>query len=73
MFDLVFEKSLTPIAYYDAAVDDECNVKDNPNDGEEHKGALRFDPPVYQQRYCSILTILEDERWSKHMKKVRTV
>lgn len=33
------------------------------------KGIL-FDPPVYEQRYCAIIQILEDQRWLHEIKKV---
>lgn len=36
-------------------------------DDEDH---LRFDPPVYEQRYSAVLRCLQLERWSKHFKKV---
>lgn len=29
-----------------------------------------FDPPVYEQRYCAVIQILEDLRWIKEIKKV---
>lgn len=31
---------------------------------------IRFDPPVYEQRYSTVIRILELERWTKHLKKV---
>lgn len=29
-----------------------------------------FDPPVYEQRYCAVIQILEDMRWINEIKKV---
>lgn len=29
-----------------------------------------FDPPVYEQRYCAAIQILEDPRWTQQIKKV---
>lgn len=34
---------------------------------------IRFDPPVYEQRYSTVIRILELERWTKHLKKVRNL
>lgn len=31
---------------------------------------IRFDPPVYEQRYSAVIRILELERWTKYLKKV---
>ncbi|XP_016997426.2 small RNA 2'-O-methyltransferase isoform X1 [Drosophila takahashii] len=31
---------------------------------------ISFDPPVYEQRYCAAIQILEDSRWSSQIKKV---
>lgn len=31
---------------------------------------LRFDPPVYEQRYSAVLRCLQLSRWSGHFKKV---
>lgn len=31
---------------------------------------LRFDPPVYKQRYEAVLKTLLDNRWRKHIRKV---
>ncbi|XP_037715040.1 small RNA 2'-O-methyltransferase isoform X1 [Drosophila subpulchrella] len=31
---------------------------------------ITFDPPVYEQRYCAAIQILEDSRWSNQIKKV---
>ncbi|XP_017125119.1 small RNA 2'-O-methyltransferase [Drosophila elegans] len=31
---------------------------------------ITFDPPVYEQRYCAAIQILEDSRWKDHIKKV---
>ncbi|XP_030376907.1 small RNA 2'-O-methyltransferase [Scaptodrosophila lebanonensis] len=31
---------------------------------------ITFDPPVYEQRYCYAIQILEDPRWTKQIKKV---
>ncbi|XP_023175053.2 small RNA 2'-O-methyltransferase [Drosophila hydei] len=31
---------------------------------------ISFDPPVYEQRYCAAIQILEDARWLKEIKKV---
>ncbi|EDW08766.1 small RNA 2'-O-methyltransferase [Drosophila mojavensis] len=31
---------------------------------------ISFDPPVYEQRYCAAIQILEDARWVKEIKKV---
>lgn len=34
------------------------------------KSQLKFDPPVYQQRYSTVLNILKNPKWSHQMKKV---
>ncbi|XP_017069405.1 small RNA 2'-O-methyltransferase [Drosophila eugracilis] len=31
---------------------------------------ITFDPPVYEQRYCAAIQILEDSRWANQIKKV---
>ncbi|XP_034109061.1 small RNA 2'-O-methyltransferase [Drosophila albomicans] len=31
---------------------------------------ITFDPPVYEQRYCAAIQILEDSRWTGEIKKV---
>lgn len=31
---------------------------------------ITFDPPVYEQRYCATIQILEDARWKDQIKKV---
>lgn len=31
---------------------------------------LRFDPPVYKQRYEAVLKVLLDDRWRKHIHKI---
>ncbi|KAG4078848.1 hypothetical protein HA402_007398 [Bradysia odoriphaga] len=31
---------------------------------------LRFDPPVYEQRYSAVLRCLQLQRWSNHFKKI---
>ncbi|KAL7737291.1 hypothetical protein ACLKA6_012912 [Drosophila palustris] len=31
---------------------------------------ITFDPPVYEQRYCAAVQILEDSRWIHEIKKV---
>lgn len=31
---------------------------------------INFDPPVYEQRYCATIQILEDARWVHEIKKV---
>lgn len=31
---------------------------------------LKFDPPVYQQRYSTVLNILSNNKWKDEMKKV---
>ncbi|XP_017108196.2 small RNA 2'-O-methyltransferase [Drosophila bipectinata] len=34
------------------------------------KSTITFEPPVYEQRYCAAIQILEDSRWSAQIKKV---
>lgn len=34
------------------------------------KTGITFEPPVYEQRYCAAIQILEDPRWSAEIKKV---
>lgn len=36
-------------------------------------GNIKFDPPVYEQRYTTTIRILEDPRWGQKFKKVRLV
>lgn len=37
---------------------------------ENGEKQLRFDPPVYTQRYSTVLNILSHERWKDEIKKV---
>lgn len=39
---------------------------------EEGQRQLRFDPPVYTQRYSTVLSILSHEPWKDEIKKVST-
>ncbi|XP_054740224.1 small RNA 2'-O-methyltransferase isoform X1 [Anastrepha obliqua] len=34
------------------------------------EGGIKFDPPVYEQRYTTAVRILEDSRWGQKFKKV---
>ncbi|XP_036317479.1 small RNA 2'-O-methyltransferase-like [Rhagoletis pomonella] len=34
------------------------------------EGDIKFDPPVYEQRYTTAVRILEDSRWGHKFKKV---
>lgn len=36
----------------------------------DSENILRFDPPVYEQRYSAILRCLQLKLWSRHFKKV---
>lgn len=36
-------------------------------------GDIKFDPPVYEQRYTTTVRILEDPHWGYKFKKVRPV
>lgn len=36
----------------------------------DKENILKFDPPVYEQRYSAILRCLQLKRWSGHLKKV---
>lgn len=40
---------------------------------ENGQQQLRFDPPVYQQRYSAVLNILRHNKWKSQMKKVHIV
>ncbi|ALC41807.1 Hen1 [Drosophila busckii] len=31
---------------------------------------IKFDPPVFEQRYCTVVQILEDQKWLNEIKKV---
>lgn len=35
--------------------------------GEEH---IKFDPPVYQQRYSTVINILKHSKWESQISKV---
>lgn len=43
---------------------------DKTDDGQSQ---LKFDPPVYQQRYSTVLNILKNPKWCEHLKKVCAV
>lgn len=34
------------------------------------EGQIKFDPPVYEQRYTSVVRIIEDPCWKQPLKKV---
>lgn len=36
----------------------------------DEEGNIRFDPPVYEQRYSTVIRILEQTQWAKQFKKV---
>lgn len=55
-FQLPLENFYKSIAYYE---------KDE--NGEEQ---LRFEPPVYQQRYSTVLNILKHPKWESEISKV---
>lgn len=46
----------------------ESNYKAIANYDDEKR--LKFDPPVYEQRYSAVLRCLQLNRWSGHFKKV---
>lgn len=56
MFELTLNDVFKSNAFYSQ---NEC--------GEEQ---LRFDPPVYQQRYSTVLNILQLNQWKNQIKKV---
>lgn len=35
------------------------------------EGQIKFDPPVYEQRYTTTIRIIEDSCWDTPLKKVR--
>jgi len=36
----------------------------------DSENTLKFDPPVYEQRYSAVLRCLQSKRWSGQFKKV---
>lgn len=40
-------------------------------DDDDSIPQLKFDPPVYQQRYSTVLNILSSKKWRDQIKKVR--
>lgn len=56
-FDLTFEGFYKSDAVYE---------KDENSDTMH----LKFDPPVYQQRYSTVLNILQHKNWNSEIKKV---
>lgn len=40
---------------------------------ENGEKQLRFDPPVYTQRYSTVLSILKHEQWKDKIKKVSSL
>lgn len=39
----------------------------------DNDGNIRFDPPVYEQRYSTVISILEQANWAKQLHKVRSI
>jgi hypothetical protein len=51
----------------------DLKLKYTPNIYFDKDNNIKFDPPVYQQRYSAAIQILENEIWKNQIKKVSVI
>lgn len=47
-----------------------CKAKTYYGLNEKNERQIKFEPPVYQQRYAAVLSVIGNEKWKNQMKKV---